>query len=29
MKLEFVDKEITAYGGLALLKKMIDTTGFI
>lgn len=29
MKLEFIDKEITAYGGLSILKKMIDTTGFI
>jgi hypothetical protein len=29
MKLEFVDNEITAYGGLALLKKMIGKTGFV
>ena len=28
MELEFVDKEITAYGGLAILKKMITCTGF-
>jgi len=28
MKLEFVDNEITAYGGLAILKKMIASTGF-
>lgn len=29
MELEFVDSEITAYGGLALLKKMLDSTGFV
>jgi hypothetical protein len=28
MELEFVDNEITAYGGLAILKKMIASTGF-
>jgi hypothetical protein len=28
MELEFVDNEITAYGGLAILKKMITNTGF-
>ncbi len=28
IELEFVDNEITAYGGLAILKKMIDSTGF-
>lgn len=28
MELDFVDKEITAYGGLAILKKMIASTGF-
>lgn len=29
MQIEFVDKEITAYGGLAILKKMMSTSGFI
>ena len=29
MKLEFVDKEITAYGGLAILKQMLIQSGFI
>ena len=28
MEIEFVDKEITAWGGLAILKKMLDSTGF-
>jgi len=28
MELEFVDNEITAYGGLSILKKMIASTGF-
>jgi len=28
MEIEFVDKEITAWGGLAILKKLIDNTGF-
>ena len=27
MEIEFVDNEITAYGGLAILKKMIASTG--
>lgn len=29
MEIEFVDKEITAFGGLAILKKMMSTSGFI
>lgn len=29
MDLEFVDHEITAYGGLAILKKMINRSGFL
>lgn len=29
MELEFVDREITAYGGLAILKKMINRSGFL
>lgn len=28
MEIDFIDKEITAYGGLAILKKMIASTGF-
>lgn len=28
MEIEFVDKEITVWGGLSILEKMIDTTGF-
>jgi hypothetical protein len=28
-KIEFIDKEITPYGGLVLLKKMIDKSGLI
>lgn len=27
-KIEFTDKEVTPYGGLVLLKKMIDRSGF-
>jgi hypothetical protein len=26
--IEFVDKEITSRGGVSILKKMIDMTGF-
>jgi hypothetical protein len=29
MELEFVDKEITAYGGLAILKQMLIQSGFV
>ncbi len=29
LKIEFTDKEITAWGGIALLKKMIDKMSFI
>jgi hypothetical protein len=29
MELEFVDKEITAYGGLAILKQMMTQSGFL
>jgi len=29
MELEFIDEEITAYGGLAILKQMIVRSGFI
>jgi hypothetical protein len=28
MEIDFVDKEITAWGGLSILKKMVDSTGF-
>lgn len=29
MELEFIDEEITAYGGLAILKQMMTKSGFI
>lgn len=29
MELEFVDKEITAYGGLSILKQMLNQSGFV
>ena len=29
MELEFVDQEITAYGGLAILKQMLTQSGFV
>ena len=29
LKIEFTDKEITFWGGIALLKKMIDKMSFI
>ena len=29
MELEFVDQEITAYGGLAVLKQMLTQSGFV
>lgn len=29
MELEFIDEEITAYGGLAILKQMMTQSGFI
>ena len=28
LEISFIDKEITAWGGLALLKKLMDKTGF-
>ena len=28
LKIEFVDKEITAYGGIALIQKMMDKMAF-
>ena len=27
IKIEFTDKEITAWGGMVLMKKLIDRTG--
>lgn len=29
LKIEFTDKEITPWGGIALLKKMIDKMSFV
>ena len=29
INIDFTDKEITAWGGIALLKKMMDKTAFI
>ena len=29
LKIEFTDKEITPWGGIALLKKMMDKMSFI
>lgn len=29
MELEFVDQEISAYGGLAILKQMLTQSGFV
>ena len=27
--IEFIDKEITSWGGVSILKKMLDMSGFV